>query len=213
MRNEKEIIEVIKQTKIVAILRGIDSGQILRTAQALLDGGIKVMEITLNREDALKSIEMVYREFGSNILFGAGTVLTEQQVIDSHRAGACFVVSPNTDKTVIEQSKNLEMVSIPGALTPSEIVRARNFGADFVKVFPAGSMSASYIKAVRAPLDGIPLLAVGGINLDNMMNFIDAGAMGVGIGGNLADKSLIKSGKYDEIKRIAREYVKKLEGV
>lgn len=213
MKDEKNIIETIQRSKIIAIIRGIDKEYILKTAEALLKGGIKVMEITLNREDAMESIEVVKKEFANEILLGAGTVLTKQQVKDSNDAGACFIVSPNTDRSVIEQTKNLSMVSIPGAFTPSEIVKAHQLEADFVKLFPAGSIGAGYIKAVRAPLDYIPLLAVGGVNIDNMTEFLKAGAAGLGIGGNLVDKALINSGKYDEVEKIVRSYVKKLEEV
>lgn len=213
MINSKHIIETIKTSKIVAIIRGIDRDHILKTAEALLNGGIKVMEITLNRDDAMESIELVKRKFENEILLGAGTVLTEKQVREAYERGACFIVSPNTDEVVIKQTKDLNMISIPGAFSPTEIAKAQQLGADFVKVFPAGSLGSDYIKAVRGPLDSIPLLAVGGVNLDNMTEFLKAGAVGLGIGGNLVNKSLIYAEKYDEVEKIAQSYVKKLEEV
>jgi len=213
MTNQKDIIGTIKKSKMVAIIRGIDSGHILKTTEALLKGGIKVMEITLNRDDAMKSIEIVKKEFENEILLGAGTVLTDKQVREANQHGACFIVSPNTDEVVIKQTKDLNMISIPGAFSPSEIVKAHQLGADFVKVFPVGSIGPDYVKAVRGPLDSIPLLAVGGVNLDNMTEFLKAGADGLGIGGNLVSKTLIYAGKYDEVEKIARSYIKKLEEV
>ena len=213
MKNENNIIDAINANKIIAIIRGIDKEHIVKTAEALLAGGIKIMEITLNRSDAVESIEMLCKTFNGKMLLGAGTVLNKKQVEEVSKAGAMFIVSPNTDREVIEQTKNLNMVSIPGALTPSEIVDARKFGADFVKVFPAGSLGPNYIKAIRAPLDNIPLLAVGGIDTENMCEFLKAGVAGLGIGGNLVDKTLISSGKYDEIRKNAAEYVKKLKEV
>ncbi|NLZ52213.1 MAG: bifunctional 4-hydroxy-2-oxoglutarate aldolase/2-dehydro-3-deoxy-phosphogluconate aldolase [Thermoanaerobacteraceae bacterium] len=213
MINSKHIIETIKTSKIVAIIRGIDRDHILKTAEALLNGGIKVMEITLNRDDAMESIELVKRKFENEILLGAGTVLTEKQVREAYERGACFIVSPNTDEVVIKQTKDLNMISIPGAFSPTEIAKAQQLGADFVKVFPAGSLGSDYIKAVRGPLDSIPLLAVGGVNLDNMTEFLKASAVGLGIGGNLVNKSLIYAEKYDEVEKIAQSYVKKLEEV
>lgn len=213
MTNPKEIIDTIKTARIVAIIRGIDKDHILKTAEALLKGGIKAMEITLNRNDAMESIEMVKKEFANEILLGAGTVTTDEQVREAHEHGARFIVSPNTDEAVIKQTKDLNMVSVPGAFSPTEILKAHQLGADFVKVFPAGSIGADYIKAVRGPLDNIPLLAVGGVNLDNMTEFLKAGADGLGIGGNLVSKSLIYDGKFDEVEKIARSYVKKLEEV
>ncbi|WP_286680227.1 bifunctional 4-hydroxy-2-oxoglutarate aldolase/2-dehydro-3-deoxy-phosphogluconate aldolase [Tepidanaerobacter sp. EBM-49] len=213
MKNENNIIDAINANKIIAIIRGIDKEHIVKTAEALLAGGIKIMEITLNRSDAVESIEMLCKTFSGKMLLGAGTVLNKKQVEEVSKAGAMFIVSPNTDREVIEQTKNLNMVSIPGALTPSEIVDARKFGADFVKVFPAGSLGPNYIKAIRAPLDNIPLLAVGGIDTENMCEFLKAGVAGLGIGGNLVDKTLISSGKYDEIRENAAKYVKKLKEV
>lgn len=213
MTNPKEIIDTIKTARIVAIIRGIDKDHILKTAEALLKGGIKAMEITLNRNDAMESIEMVKKEFANEILLGAGTVTTDEQVREAHEHGARFIVSPNTDEAVIKQTEDLNMVSVPGAFSPTEILKAHQLGADFVKVFPAGSIGADYIKAVRGPLDNIPLLAVGGVNLDNMTEFLKAGADGLGIGGNLVSKSLIYDGKFDEVEKIARSYVKKLEEV
>lgn len=213
MKNENNIIDAINANKIIAIIRGIDKEHIVKTAEALLAGGIKIMEITLNRSDAVESIEMLCKTFNGKMLLGAGTVLNKKQVEEVSKAGAMFIVSPNTDREVIEQTKNLNMVSIPGALTPSEIVDARKFGADFVKVFPAGSLGPNYIKAIRAPLDNIPLLAVGGIDTENMCEFLKAGVAGLGIGGNLVDKTLISSGKYDEIRGNAAKYVKKLKEV
>ena len=213
MANPKEVIDTIKRTKIVAIIRGIDKGHILKTVEALFKGGIKALEITLNRDDAMESIEIVKKEFEEEILLGAGTVLKAEQVKEAYERGACFIVLPNTDEAVIRQTKDLGMISIPGAFSPSEIVIADQLGADFVKVFPAGSLGPDYIKALRGPLDRIPLLAVGGVNLDNMTEFLKAGADGLGIGGNLVSKSLIYAKKYDEVERIARNYVKKLEEV
>jgi len=206
------ILEGIQKHKLVAIIRGIGEDRILETVQALADGGIKVMEVTLNREDAVRSIKLISHSFGNDIVLGAGTVLNGDQVRLVAENGAGFIVSPNVDLEVIKETKQLGMVSIPGAFTPSEIVAAHNAGADFVKLFPAGSLGADYIKAIRAPLDNIPLLAVGGIDLNNIPLFFRAGVVGVGIGGNLVNKKLIEAGRYDEIRAIAREYSSLVKG-
>jgi 2-dehydro-3-deoxyphosphogluconate aldolase/(4S)-4-hydroxy-2-oxoglutarate aldolase len=205
------IINAICENKIIAIIRGIGKEKILKTAEALLKGGLNIMEVTLNRDDAFDCIKLVESEFQNRVIIGAGTVLTQEQVEKSYDAGAKFIVSPNIDEQVIAAAKKANMVSIPGALTPSEIYRAHVSGADFVKVFPAGSLGPEYIKAVLAPLQNIPLLAVGGVDLNNMNEYLHMGAVGVGIGGNLVSKSLINAGEFDRLSELAGLYVEKIK--
>jgi 2-dehydro-3-deoxyphosphogluconate aldolase/(4S)-4-hydroxy-2-oxoglutarate aldolase len=211
MNNSNNIVGLIKKKKIIAIIRGITKDRILKTAEALLDGGISIMEVTMNNDDAFESIQLINKEFEKEVLLGAGTVLTTDQVEKSYNAGAKFIVSPNIEDSVVSKTKKLNMISIPGAFTPTEIYRAYNAGADFVKVFPAGSLGPEYIKSIKAPLENIPLLTVGGVDLNNLKEFINAGAVGVGIGGNLVNKRLIYEGEFEKIKNIAKNYVDKLK--
>jgi 2-dehydro-3-deoxyphosphogluconate aldolase/(4S)-4-hydroxy-2-oxoglutarate aldolase len=212
------ILDQIFENKIVAIIRGIGSDRIIDTVGALLEGGIKLLEVTFNQEsesavlETLKSLELIKKEYGDKVCLGAGTVVTEEQVIKAVDAGAEYIISPNTDIDVIQKTKELGKISIPGAFTPSEMVMAYNAGADIVKLFPAGILGTGYIKALLAPLSHIPVVAVGGVNVDNVDQFIKVGAKGVGVGGNLVDKKAIYSGDYDKIKEVAKEYIKKLEG-
>jgi len=141
---------------------------------------------------------------------GAGTVTSVCDAEMACEAGAKFLIAPNTDEKVIRRTVELGMVSIPGALTPTEIVAAYNAGADFVKVFPAGNMGPGYVKAVCAPLSDIPLLAVGGINAQNAVEYVKAGCVGVGVGGNLANRKWIEAGEFDRIEEAARELVNAL---
>ena len=205
-------LEQIKKEKIIAIVRGISSEKILDLGMALRRGGIKCMEVTFDQssregiEETLRSIRLLV-EKGGDICVGAGTVMNVEQVRMAHQAGAKYVISPNTDERVIKETKKLGMVSIPGALTASEVAYAYECGADIVKIFPGGLLGEAYIKALKGPLSYIPLTAVGNINQKNCADFIKAGCVGVGVGGSLVSKTLINEGRFDEITAIAKEYI------
>lgn len=209
----EQTIQAIKEGKIIAILRGVFPMDIVQTAEALYRGGIRLMEITFDRSGTIpsevtcESISRASKAMAGRMLVGAGTVTTITDVEMAHRAGAKFLISPNTNEVVIRRTVELDMVSIPGSLTPTEIVAAHEAGADFVKLFPAGNMGAAYVKAVCAPLNDIRIMAVGGINAKNAAEYIQAGACGVGVGGNLANLSWIENGEFDKIEAAARELV------
>lgn len=204
--------EQIINGKVIAIIRGISSEYIIPTVQALKDGGITCVEVTFSMSseekslDTLKSISMIKEHFGDSIAVGAGTVLTPENVRKAQEAGATYIISPNVDEAVIKETKKLGMVSIPGAVSPTEALQAYNYGADIVKLFPAASLGLGYIKAVLGPLDGVPVSAVGGIDENNYQSFIDIGCVGVGVGGNLVNKALIEAGDFEAIKKLALAY-------
>ena len=175
--------------KIVAILRGIQADDVLKIAGALCDGGVKIIEVTLNSPNALLVIEQLNSAYGNQLLVGAGTVLDVSDSKAAIAAGAKFLISPNVDIAVIKAAKNAGILSIPGAFTPTEIVTAHNNGADIVKVFPAPD--AAYIKNILAPLNHIKLMPTGGINLTNIKSFKDAGATAFGIGSSLVNNQSI----------------------
>ncbi len=215
----KSCLDSIIENRIIAIVRGLEYEHIIRFAQALYDGGINIMEVTFNQDkpetwaETQKSISYVAEKFKGILHIGAGTVISEEQVRLAYDAGAEFIVSPNTDEKVIRATKELGLVSLPGALTPTEILYAHSCGADAVKVFPAVNLGADFIKAIRAPLSHIKLIAVGGIDEKNAASFIRAGAAGVGVGGNLTNKALISAGEYDKITLIAKEYAEAVKMV
>jgi 2-dehydro-3-deoxyphosphogluconate aldolase/(4S)-4-hydroxy-2-oxoglutarate aldolase len=182
------LTEKLIDARIVAIFRGDYRGEWLAYAQALINGGVTAMEITMNSDDALNGIEILADHFGEQIILGAGTVLTADEVNQAVDAGARFIVAPDTDEAVIAESKKRGVAVIPGAYTPSEIKRAYQLGADIVKVFPA--QTPAYIKAVRAPLNHIPLMATGGVSMENAREFIEAGAHSLGLGSALLAPSL-----------------------
>jgi len=147
------------------------------------------------------------------ICAGAGTVMTIEQCEAAYKAGAKYFISPNVNFDVIKKANELGIVSIPGALTPSEAADAYNCGADFVKLFPAGDLGINYIKSLSAPLNHIPFLAVGGVSASNVGDFMKIGVCGVGVGGSLVDRKAIYSGDYDIITKTAKEFVKNIQKV
>jgi 2-dehydro-3-deoxyphosphogluconate aldolase/(4S)-4-hydroxy-2-oxoglutarate aldolase len=183
-------LEQILEYKIVAILRGCTPDRIPDIAAALAEGGVRLMEITLNSPGALESIRQLSGVMGDRMLVGAGTVLTAAEAEAAVEAGARFIISPTLDIGTIYRTRQLGAISIPGAFTPTEILTAYRNGADIIKVFPAGSSGASYFKELRGPLPHIPLMPTGGVNLDNIRDFKAAGAVAFGI-----SSALVPSGQ------------------
>ena len=212
-------LEYVQQRKIVAIVRGLAPEYLVRLGHAFEEGGIGLMEVTYNQRapetwaDTAKAIEAVEKEFGDRVLVGAGTVITPEQVRLTYNAGGHYLVTPTTQPEIIRMGKALGLGLYPGALTPSEILAAYEAGADAVKVFPASTFGPGYIKAVRAPLSHIPLMAVGGINEKNAADFLKAGCVGLGVGGNLVNKEWIQNGEWDKITALAKDFMKAVNEV
>ena len=215
----KKTVEAIEENKIIAILRGIKDDELIPLAEAMYKGGIRLLEITFsaNRPESDKktaeNIRKLVSHFGDRMHIGAGTVLTEDQAELVKLAGGKFIISPDTNTAVIKKTRELGLVSIPGALTPTEIEAAHAAGADFVKLFPVSTFGPGYVKAVKAPLSHIKLLAVGGIDENNMADYLAAGVSGFGIGSNITDKALIADKRFDEITTLAKKYVSALRRV
>ena len=211
----KNTIDAILKEKIIVIVRGIGREKLLQFAEAAYNGGIRLLECTYDAtgntpdEEIASNIKMLADHFEGKMLIGAGTVLTEKQVELTKNAGGKFIISPDTCPEVIKETKKLGLVSIPGAFTPSEAVIAHKAGADFVKLFPITSMGSKYLKDIKAPLSHIRFLAVGGINADNITEYLSVGACGVGIGSDIANKKLIEANDFDAIEKTARRYVEK----
>ena len=209
----EKIIQAVIREKLVVIVRGVENKKFLPLAQAMYDGGIRLLEITysangsVSDERTAENIRMLSEALKDKMYIGAGTVLNEKQVELTAKAGGKFIISPDTCVDVIKKTKELGLVSMPGAVTPSEIQSAHKAGADFVKLFPATNLGPDYIKAVLAPLSHIKLLAVGGIDCNNMRDYMKAGACGFGIGSNIIDKKALKEENYAAITELARLYV------
>lgn len=207
-------LDKILDNGIIAISRGFYEEKLMKAVSRLIKGGIKAFEVTFEQGgDDLRTAEaitMLKSAFGNECAIGAGTVLTKSQLELAHSAGAEYIISPNTDMGIIRGTKELGLVSIPGAMTPTEIVTAVGAGADAVKLFPAGSLGIDYFKAVRAPLPGIKLFAVAGVNLSNIADFKRAGACGFGISSSLFNRKLIDEGKFDDLEYIARAFLEQI---
>ena len=205
-----ELLSCLRQDKLIAICRGAEGDTLLSLAAAICAGGIRFIEVTFQqeREDCT---ELAQRSISAlcgiqGVIPGAGTVLSPDQVRAAYEAGAKYIVSPNTDPAVIAETKRLGLISIPGALTPSEIMAAHNAGADLVKLFPTATMGLKYFKDLRAPLSHIGLVVTAGITPDNLGDYLKAGAFAAGISSPLCDKELIAAGDFAEITRRARAF-------
>ena len=214
----EQVIEWIEKHKVVTIVRGVASDRLIPLAEAMYEGGIRLLEVTfsangsVSNEETAKNIELLSKHFEGRMFIGAGTVLTEKQVELTQKAGGRFIISPDTCEEVIKKTRELGLVSMPGALTPSEIMSAHRWGADFVKLFPITNMGVDYVKAVKAPLSHIRFLAVGGIDEKNMQDYLDAGVCGFGVGSNIVSKKLIEAGDFAAITALAKKYTEVIVG-
>ncbi|TXK86102.1 bifunctional 4-hydroxy-2-oxoglutarate aldolase/2-dehydro-3-deoxy-phosphogluconate aldolase [Paenibacillus sp. N3.4] len=197
--NREQGMNQIERTRIIAIVRGVQQSQIAAVADALLKGGVTVMEVTLNTPGALPMIKELQDKFGEHMYIGAGTVLDLEDAKKAVHAGASFLVTPNTDKEVIRWAKNKDIPIFPGAMTPTEIVKAWKAGATAVKIFPSASLGLPYIKELMGPLDHIPMMAVGGVTEENIKQFLQIGCYGLGIGGSLINLKEIEAGNFEWI--------------
>lgn len=204
----QDLLSLLTKEKVIAIVRGIPKGSGEQTAKALASGGISFLEITLNTDGALSMIDEIKGKFGERMRVGAGTVLNLKMAKEAIQAGAEYIISPNLDEEVLTYGLEQGVEVWPGTMTPSEIVRAYNLGAKAVKVFPIGSLGVKYIKDLRAPLSHIPMVATGGVNLDNIKEVLGYGAAAVGLGGNLVNNSLIEKGEFEKITQMAISYTK-----
>ena len=206
------LLDKIREEKIITIIRGVKEEQMLPLLHAMYDGGIRFAELTFDpleeTPNALTAdlVRRAKKEFGDSMHIGVGTVLRARQVELAAAAGAEFAISPNVDARIITQCRMHDMISIPGALTPTEIVTAYAAGADIIKLFPSDTMGIPYIKAVRAPLRHIPMLAVGGVSVENLREVLSTGVWGVGIGSGVVRHDLLAKGDYAGITALAKQY-------
>jgi 2-dehydro-3-deoxyphosphogluconate aldolase / (4S)-4-hydroxy-2-oxoglutarate aldolase len=184
----------ILEHKIIAIIRGVEPADVLRVAEALYAGGIRLLEVTMNSSEPLAVIKEVSAKMGDKMVIGAGTVLDAATTREAVAAGARFILSPILEPEVIKTARELGVVSIPGAYTATEIYAAYKQGADMIKVFPA--TSAAYIKDISAPLPKMHLLPTGGITPENIKDFQKAGAAGFGIGSALVNANTTVTPEY-----------------
>lgn len=209
----KRTTKMILEHKMIVILRGIEKEKIIPVAEAMYEGGVRLIEITysadgkVSDEETAEYIKILTQHFEDKMEIGAGTVLSTKQAILTKQAGGKFIISPDANTEVIRKTKQLDMVSVPGAYTPTEIQAAHIAGADFVKLFPVVALGSDYVKAVKAPLSHIKFLAVGGVGLNNIEEYKKAGVCGFGIGSNIVDKKALEENDYDKITQLAKKYI------
>ncbi len=212
----EQVIKTIEENKVIAIVRGANPEQAVQAAKAVFAGGVKLIEVTFNQKnpesfkDTVSAIKAI-KDACPDMTVGAGTVLSTEQVDLAISAGAEYIVSPDTDAEVIKYTVKNGLVSLPGAYTASEAKLAYNAGADFVKLFPC--TDASYLKALKAPMSHVKFLAVGGVNVDNAVDFIKAGAEGVGVGSSLVNKKYLDNGDYEKITELAKTLSTKIKEI
>ncbi|ARB41239.1 MULTISPECIES: bifunctional 4-hydroxy-2-oxoglutarate aldolase/2-dehydro-3-deoxy-phosphogluconate aldolase [Mammaliicoccus] len=206
-----DTLQIIKETKLIAILRNAKPNDILPIVETLYKAGIRAIEVTMNSPKALESIELISNEMKDKVVVGAGTVLDSESARLAILSGATFILSPTVDKDTIRMSKKYGAVSIPGAMTPTEILEAYEYGGDIIKVFPTTSLGPEYIKDLQGPLPHIPLLPTGGVSIDNVTDFIEAGAVGVGLGSALVNTKVETNKAYfEELEQKAQAFYNKV---
>jgi 2-dehydro-3-deoxyphosphogluconate aldolase / (4S)-4-hydroxy-2-oxoglutarate aldolase len=192
---------------IVAVVRSSDPAPLVNVVKALAEGGVTVAEITFTVPNALDVIRAAKQQLGDHVLLGAGTVLDPETARLAFLAGAEFIVSPVVNLDVIRMCRRYDKLVMPGAFTPTEVLTAWEAGADIVKVFPAEVVGPAFFKALRGPLPQVKLMPTGGVDLTTAAEFLKAGAVCLGVGGQLVDAKLIAAGEFGKITEIARKYV------
>jgi 2-dehydro-3-deoxyphosphogluconate aldolase / (4S)-4-hydroxy-2-oxoglutarate aldolase len=206
--NKSDVIARILETGLIPVVRAESSDIAMRAVEAIKEGGISVLEITMTVPGAIRVIEEVARRFGEDAIVGAGTVLDSETARACMLAGAQFIVSPALDPGTISCCRSYSIPVVPGAMTPTEVVAAWKAGADFVKVFPANAVGgASYIKALKAPLPQIQLVPTGGVSLKTAADYIKAGAAALGVGADLVDTAALRAGADKTITERARQFI------
>lgn len=204
--DREKILELIRCDRIIAVVR-TDSAEVLRdVVEALIVGGVSIIELTLTIPNAIQAISDIQDQFAGRVLLGAGTVLSAEEVRKCIQAGAQFIVTPVIALDVIDQARKMKVPVMAGAYTPSEIFSAQQFGADIVKLFPADNLGPDYLKAVHGPFPNIPIMPTGGVDLQNANEFLNAGAVCLGIGGQLVDAKAIKEGNFKKLTALARQF-------
>lgn len=203
-----DISQRLLEPGIIAIIRADSSDQLLEATQALLDGGVTAIEVTMTTPNALEVIRNACTTFGDRIVMGVGTVLSEETCVSAILAGAQFVVTPVTKLEIIRASHRYGRPVVSGAYTPTECLAAHEAGADFVKLFPAENLGPSYIKSIRAPLPMLRIIPTGGVTPETASSFLEAGCVALGAGTSLVSKEILQTRDWPALKARAEKFVK-----
>lgn len=206
---DDNLLNKLVSSGIVAVIRRINPDKVIPLANSLVNGGVSGLEITMDSKKSVQKISELKAIYGEKVVIGAGTVLNKTQAKEAITAGADFIFAPILDKDTIEYTKEEGKIAIPGVFTPTEMNYAYSLGADVVKLFPSTVVGPQFIKDVKAPLKGIPIMPTGGIDLNNINDYLRAGAIAVGVGGSLVKKSLIEKNEWLELEKLAQTFVDK----
>ncbi len=205
---QNETAQRLAAAGLIPVLRARSVNEALALVDAMVAGGVTVVEVTMTVPGAMSVLRQLKSKYGSQLLLGSGTVMSVEHCVETIEAGSEFVVSPSLQLDVIRKTKELGKVSIPGALTPTEVIAARNAGADFVKIFPCSAVGgASYLKALKAPFPDLRLIPTGGVTLQSAAEFLEAGASALGVGSDLVNAKAIADGKPEIVTSAARAYL------
>jgi 2-dehydro-3-deoxyphosphogluconate aldolase/(4S)-4-hydroxy-2-oxoglutarate aldolase len=207
MPSRAEIVQALVDPGLVAVVRTPRQDQVLPVAEALLAGGITAIEVTLTVPNALAALRDTARQLAGRATVGAGTVLAAGACRAALDAGAVFIVSPITRREIVEAAHAEDRPVMLGAYTPTEAQTAHEFGADFIKLFPADKLGPAYVKALRAPLPHLKIVPTGGVDLHTAADFLRAGCAALGVGGSLITADILKAADWPALTRLARQYV------
>ena len=207
MRSKSEIISRLIDACVIAVIRTKKSEQVLPVCEALVAGGVTALEITLTIPNAMNALRQVAQWFGARAVIGAGTVLNATDCRAAIDAGAEFIVSPITRREIAEAAHAADRPVMLGAYTPTEAQTAHEFGADFIKIFPADKLGPSYIKAIRGPLPHLQIVPTGGVDLQTAPEFLKAGCVALGVGSSLITPQILRDSNWPELTRQAAELV------
>lgn len=209
----QKIVKKITELKAVAVIRMDDPSKLIKVAEAIHDGGVKAIEITMTVPNAIDTIELASKEIGNKVLVGVGSVLNSEMAQKAIDAGAQYVVSPIFKKEIINTAHRNEIPAMPGTFTPTEAQLAWEAGADVIKIFPADVLGMSYIKGIKAPMPHLKVMPTGGVSLTNAGEWLKAGACAVGVGSALLDKKAIMEENYSVLTKNAEQIMKSIESV
>jgi 2-dehydro-3-deoxyphosphogluconate aldolase / (4S)-4-hydroxy-2-oxoglutarate aldolase len=205
--NKIEVLEKVKVLGLLAVIRGPSPELTVQMVEALVNGGVKGIEITYSTPDAEEVVKTLAKKFGDSIVLGMGTLTKPEQAESAKAAGASFLVSPICETKLVKAMIKTGLLTMAGALTPTEVFQAYNLGADVIKIFPGSLGGPAYIKALKGPFPYIPMMPTGGVNAGNVVEWFSTGVVAVGAGSELCPPQLAKDGKFDEISKRASEFV------
>jgi len=209
--NKNEVLEKVKSLGLLAVIRGPSPELTVQMVEALVNGGVKGIEITYSTPNAEDVVKTLSKKFGDSIVLGMGTLTKPEQAESAKAAGAVFLVSPVCEKKLVEAMVKTGLLTMAGALTPTEVFQVYSLGTDVVKIFPGSVGGPAYIKALKGPFPQIPMMPTGGVNASNVAEWFAAGVVAVGAGSELCPPQLAKEGKFNEISQKAVEFVKVIQ--